>query len=886
MFVGLPDLNALGPESLEQTQEVMRAIQAALYRYEGSINKLSVDEKGVTLLAALGLPPLAHVDDGARAVRAARAVLQELHNRGVRGSIGLTTGRVYCGEVGSPSRREYSLFGDTVNLAARLMKAAEVHGGLLCDVATQHAACEQLCFESLDPIRVKGKSELIPIARPLGDAGTTAPRKAQPIIGRTSERRRLEELLERLRVGESVLTVVEGEAGIGKSRLVAEWVTKAVAGCLPVWIGSADAIERSTPYFVWRGVLAALFDLDVDAPVDRRRDRVLERLGDDPEARRLAPLLNPLLGLDLPENEFTVAMVGQVRADNTQDLIVRLLQHRADRGPIVLVLEDGHWFDSASWSLTYRVAQRVRPIALMIMTRSVGDPPPLPYRLLLGLPGVLHLRLDALGPEDAATLAAARLGVPELPPPAVAFVVRRAQGHPFFTEELALALRDSGLLVIEAGKCRVAPGVDWGRIPFPDSIQGVITERIDRLTPSQQLTLKVASVVGRLFALRIVRDIYPIEPDRPQLGSILDELERRDLTRLEAPEPELAYLFKHAITQEVAYDLILFAQRRQLHREVASWYERSRSDDVATNYPLLAYHWSRAGDASQAIGYFEKAGEQALRAGAYQEAIDFLREARDLDDRSSRRAESPRRARWETLLGEAYLALGRLTESREHTAEALRLLGRPLPGSPPMLVAHYARELTVQVAHRVRLPGGAIHDSDQQRMASGAFHVISNLCYYSQDMALGVYAAFRSLNLAERAGPSPELARSYATMCVAAGLMPMHPLARVYDRRAHETADAVDDPVSRSWVAELTGIYWLGVGRWDHARPNLERAEAMTRALGDWRHWEESVGELGRLCYLIGDFPRAEAWFAEMGEVAQHGVTTRPRSGAAMVGRN
>src|SRR5207244_10104123 len=133
--------------------------------------------------------------------------------------------------------------------------------------------------------------------------------------------------------------------------------------------------------------------------------------------------------------------------------------------------------------------------------------------------------------------------------------VRKGQGNPFFSEELAYALRASGVLLLGGGVCRLAPGIDLAAVTFPDTVQGVVTSRIDRLAPAQQLTLKVASVIGRVFAFRVLRDIYPLEPDRPQLPDDLDTLERLDLTSVETPEPDLAYLFKHIITQEAAYSL-------------------------------------------------------------------------------------------------------------------------------------------------------------------------------------------------------------------------------------------------------------------------------------------------------------------------------------------
>src|SRR5262249_26512618 len=150
-----------------------------------------------------------------------------------------------------------------------------------------------------------------------------------------------------------------------------------------------------------------------------------------------------------------------------------------------------------------------------------------------------------------------------------------------------------------------------------------------------------------------------------------------------------------------------------------------------------------------------------------------------------------------------------------------------------------------------------------------AFDVISQVCYYSQDVGLGVYSALRALNLAERAGPSAELARSYATMCIAASLVPLHPLAEAYGRRAWRTVELIDDLGTRAWVSEMMGMYWLSVGRWGEGREKLSEAVEINRRIGDWRRWEESLGELARLDYLRGDFKRGEERFGEIWSLAR-----------------
>ena len=193
------------------------------------------------------------------------------------------------------------------------------------------------------------------------------------------------------------------------------------------------------------------------------------------------------------------------------------------------------------------------------------------------------------------SLVCRRLGVESLPQQLEKIIQEKAEGNPFFSEEIALAMRDSGIIIIDNGKCRIVPGTDLELSKsFPDTLQGVITSRIDRLTASQQLTLKVASVIGRIFSFKTLYDIHPINEDKSHIPEQFDTLQKLDLTPLEKPAPDPAYIFKHIITHEVAYNLMLFSQRRQLHRAVAEWYELVYESDLSPFYPFLAYHWRKA----------------------------------------------------------------------------------------------------------------------------------------------------------------------------------------------------------------------------------------------------------------------------------------------------
>jgi predicted ATPase/class 3 adenylate cyclase len=635
------------PEAGHKLNTYLCWVQEQIHHYEGFLLQVTVGDKGSYLYAAFGAP-IAHDDDIARAA----AVAQKLQASGEAFDfiddvqIGLHHGRMRAGPYGGHARRTYGVLGDDVNLAARLMQAAAPGRALASQSIAENTALT-FEWEPLPAINVKGKVQRIPVyqlaqhdeslRRMTGRLRHNADYQT-PIVGRELERDQLLLALQGLlNEKQSGVLVVEGEAGIGKSRLLDEVRQAAYRLNAPVLTGAGDAIEK-TPYRAWQEIIFALIGWD-DAPDQTARQRAaLAAIGSQWE--HLAPLLNPVVGTDLfPANALTRSLTGKALADSTREVLFAILQQAASRAPLTLILEDAHWLDSSAWMLAQAVQQRTRsrataPILLILATRPMPEPSPAEYAQILQTPDAVRLRLSPLPKHDVLTLVSQRLGAERLPEPVAALIQSKAEGNPFFSEELAFALRDAGLIEISAGQCRVAPGVDLHNVALPDTVQGVITSRIDRLAAAQQLTLKVASAIGREFAFRTLRDIHPVDADKPRLTHYLEALGRLELTAQEAAT-EAMYLFKHTITQDVAYNLMLFAQRRELHQAIGEWYEQEYSGHLPQVYPVLAHHWGRAAEGAaqhieltladrvtqKALMYLTQAGEQALQISAFREAV-------------------------------------------------------------------------------------------------------------------------------------------------------------------------------------------------------------------------------------------------------------------------
>ena len=877
IFAGVGGLDYASPTVLDQVQTFLHAVQAVVYRYEGSINKLVVDDKGTVVMALFGAPPFAHSDDPSRAVRCALDMQRALATQSLRMAVGVATGLVFAGPVGSDTRREYTVMGDTVNLAARLMATStrshelHVHDDptqcfnrleVVCDATTAAAAHRDLTFAMSEPVKLKGKAEPMPLFRPGPPTSIThkqLPADQQPglhrIFGRDAELARIKAAATTVLAGGCATISIEGEAGLGKSRLLEEAEQYALSVGLQRLRGAGLSIERETPYRAWRTLLEALFQLAETSTIGERRAEVvalIERTA--PELIDRLPLLNEVLGLDVPDTPALKPLTLAARHQLRVGLIVDLIRRSALTHPLALIIEDAHWLDSLSWELALAVERALSvahvPLFMLMTTRPMESSTISTSVLtLLAMPQTERIVLAPLDQEAITGVAAGCLGLtPEGLPVAIADLIsQRSGGNPFFAEELALAMRDKGLIVIEhtddRPTCIVIAQLAQIAHTLPPTVQGVVLSRIDRLIPEHQLTLKVGAVIGQTFSY------YPlyaaltssIEVREAVLLEWLGYLATRDLTLPEGAQSERVYVFKHNITREVAYGTLLFAQRRRLHRAIAEWYEQPTSNphDAAPAMPaqpppstylllnLLAYHWEQAGEPTKAIHYLEQAGAQALTANA-------LREARAYSERA--------------------LQLIDTRPDAERDPQALIRLHRQLG-----LALWYSGELA---AARVSLEASLVH----ARATGSEQAAIEALTYLGRVVIeMGAYDAAR--RYLEEAIAAAGASGDHAGRVLALRYLGMVALnqgeyttAQAQLDEAMVAAQGNNDRYSMAHILTSLGTIALFADRYAEARSSYERSLALARALDHRWSMAIALGNLGEVAYREGNYAAALAY--------------------------
>ncbi|MFL5801077.1 MAG: tetratricopeptide repeat protein [Roseiflexaceae bacterium] len=623
-FGGLDDDD---PAAGARLDVYLRWVQEVLARYEGALLQVTIGDKGSYLYAAFGAP-LAHTDDAARAIGAALELRSPPRPDSIdTRQIGIAGGRVRAGIYGGTTRT-YGVQGDAVNLAARLMQAA-APGQILLEERLAPVVARRYATEPLAPIRVRGKREPVAVVAVTGARAVAIrlpePRYTLPLVGREAALEQIEGHLARAIDGHGQIVGISAEAGMGKSRLVAEVIRRADKLGFVGYGGEAESYGTRSTYLAWRPIWRAFFGLDPAAPTPVQHATLEHELAAiDPALAPRLPLLGAVLDLPLPDNELTRSLDVRRRKESLEDLLVACLRARAgagDRGgpALLLVLEDAQWLDSLSIDLLTAVGRVLEnlPVLLALAYRPL-DSEPAARLAVMALPHASEIRLGELTTAETEQLVVYKLAVlfgagTQAPTALVKRISARAQGNPFYIEELLNYLQDHGIEPHDTAAL--------ARLDLPSSLASLILSRIDQLTAEQQTTLKVASIIGRVFAVDWLWGVHPDLGPAERVRHDLAILARLDLTPLESPEPELRYLFKHIMTQEVAYESLPFALRAQLHQQLAGWIERRLAADPSLD--LLAFHYGRSPNQAKQREYYRRAGDAAAARYANAAAIDY-----------------------------------------------------------------------------------------------------------------------------------------------------------------------------------------------------------------------------------------------------------------------
>ena len=822
-----------------------------VYKYEGIIARLMGD----AILAFFGAP-ITHEDDPQRAILAGLEIVAGIkpYREQVRRQwgfdfdvrVGINTGLVVVGAVGSDLRMEYTALGDAINLAARMEQTA-MPGTVQIAEPSHKLVAPLFDFEDLGRIEVKGKDEPVQVYRVLHPKAQPGRLRGligleSPLVGRDAEMQALRAAIVDLRQGRGQIVSIMGEAGLGKSRLVAELRQEPVLSsgekAASYWLeGHCLSYQTATPYAPFVELFNRHFELRDDQAGAEKYDRLSDRIAAAGAERvnDVAPFLATMLGIGLSGEALDRVKYlepPQLRGRIFQ-AVATYLECLALEHPVVLALDDVHWIDPTSLDLL----ESLRPLTdrTMLMLLALFRPrrrePSWRFHETAARDyahryKVLHLKpLDTAG---ARQLVANLLHVEDLPEKVRLLILEKAEGNPFFVEEVIRSLLDSGLVASKNGHWRATREIE--QISVPDTLAAVITARLDRLDEESRRLAQSASVIGRQFAFATLKAIHA---SRLPLEEAMTDLERRELVREKTRIPERVYIFKHALTQETAYHSLLLKTRRELHLRVAGVLERTAPEHVND----IALHYLNARQPVRALPFLIEAADRAARAYATQEAIGFYRQALDIlptvDDLA--------------LARRAYEGLGNALTFANRAGEAIETFGsmRTLAeksGDVPMQVSALNKLSNVAALHLGQFGQAETYLNESDRLA-------------------------RQFN--DRHGLS-EMGLIRCMMCTA--VADFDGVVRYMDETvALGQALGVKEQMALGMTHIASSQAFLL--QFDKAMVTYEEGLRLCREIGDRMHEAELMSLAGAICYLVkGDVQTAR-------DLAQKGLNIGIRIG-------
>ena len=622
----------LDPEEIHQIMDgCFKILMDEIHKYEGTINQFAGD--GVMSLFGA---PVAHEDHAQRACHSALSIQTFIGNYGEKMKkdygvdfklrIGLNSGPVVVGSIGDDLRMDYTAVGDTTNLASRLESMASP-GTSMVSGHTHKLARDFFEFESLGKVEVKGKKEpqeifeLINVGEVQTRIGASVAKGLTRFVARKNSMAALMDAYDKARSGSGQVVGVVGDAGVGKSRLLLEFKNRLPMGEFTYFEGRCLHFGGAMAYLPILDILRSYLGIkegDQEFLIKKNMEEKILQL-DEKLHGTLGPF-HELLSLQIEDDAYQKLEPMQKR-ERTFEAIRDLLVYETQNMPVIVVVEDLHWIDKTSEEfLGYLIGWLTNARILLILlhrpeyTHSWGSKS---YYNRIGL--------DQLTPKSSAELIRSTLQVGEAVPELEELIFDRAAGNPLFMEEITHTLLENESIRCRDGKCLLIKNV--AEIQVPDTIEGIIAARMDRLEDNIKRTMQVASVIGRDFAFRILEAITEM---RQGLKSYLLNLQGLEFIYEKSLFPELEYVFKHALTREVAYNSMLQQRRKEIHEKIGRAIEALYAERLEEFYEILAYHFDQGQVWDKAVKYRVRAGLKARHNYSIQAALDNFKRAKEI----------------------------------------------------------------------------------------------------------------------------------------------------------------------------------------------------------------------------------------------------------------
>jgi class 3 adenylate cyclase/predicted ATPase len=716
----------------------LRLMIDAAHRYDGYV----VQSTGDGIFALFGAP-VAHEDHPQRALYAALRMQEGLErysakvvaegNSPIQGRVGINTGEVVVRSIETGAgQTEYTPIGHTTNLASRMQTAAPV-GSIAVSEATRKLCEGYFILKPLGATRVKGVSEPVNVyeVAGLGPLRTRLQRAAgrglTKFVGREREMDALRQAAELARRGHGQIVAAMAEPGVGKSRLFFEFKATSQSGWMVLETFSVSH-GKASAYLPVIDLLHGYFEIAKEDDPRRRRQKILGKLLElDRALEGTVPYLYGLLGIVEGDDPLT-QMDGQVRKRRTLEAIKRILLRESLNQPLMVIFEDLHWIDEATQELLNLLADSIGTAKILLLVNYRPE-----YSHQWGSKTYYtQLRLDPLGKESAEEMLSALLGVGADLLPLKRLIIERTEGTPFFVEEMVQVLFEEGVLQ-RNGVVKLAKPLN--AVKVPTTVQAMLAARIDRLPADAKELLQTLAVIGREFPFSLIRAV--VTQSDSELDRLLNDLQLGELIYEQPAVGDTEYIFKHALTQEVAYNSVLLDRRKQLHERTGETLEAMFAGHLKDHLDELAHHYSRSNKIEKAVEYLRRVGERALQRSAHADAIDRLTTAINL---LQRLPDSHVRVQRELILR---LALGRafcaikgyaaleVEQAYTRASELCELLG----DTPELFPAVYG----LWVMHLVRGELRRSHELAEQLLGRAKIADDPDLLLYAR-MALGVIA--------------------------------------------------------------------------------------------------------------------------------------------------